>query len=105
MNLYFHPDARQDLRDAIDYYNECKTGLGQQFAVQVQKSIHQIQDFPEAWSLISKRTRRVMTNRFPYGFCQGKSPRQPRMSLLITVASGHYYFGGGVTMLVTETKH
>ena len=67
MNLYFHPDARQDLRDAIDYYNECKTGLGQQFAVQVQKSIHQIQDFPEAWSLISKRTRRVMTNRFPYG--------------------------------------
>jgi toxin ParE1/3/4 len=67
MILYFHPDAKQDLRDAINYYNDCKTGLGQQFASQVQKSLHQIQDFPEAWSLISKRTRRVMTNRFPYG--------------------------------------
>ena len=67
MILYFHPDAKQDLRDAISYYNDCKTGLGQQFASQVQKSLHQIQDFPEAWSLISKRTRRVMTNRFPYG--------------------------------------
>ncbi|WDE96545.1 type II toxin-antitoxin system RelE/ParE family toxin [Lentisphaera profundi] len=67
MNLYFHPGAQQDLREAINYYNECKVGLGQQFAAQIQKSIQQIQGFPEAWSLISKRTRRVMTNRFPYG--------------------------------------
>ena len=67
MNIYFHPEAQQDFKEAINYYNECRTGLGNQFAVQVNKSINQIKAFPEAWSLISKRTRRIMTNRFPFG--------------------------------------
>ena len=67
MNYSFHPLARKELHEAIDYYNECQDGLGIEFAREVYKAIQAILQFPHAWSRLSKNTRRCITNRFPYG--------------------------------------
>jgi plasmid stabilization system protein ParE len=67
MNYSFHPQARQELVEAINYYNECGSGLGYIFMEEVQASIDRIIRHPKAWSKLSKNTRRCLTRRFPYG--------------------------------------
>jgi len=67
MRYSFHPDAKRELFEAINYYEECKSGLGLEFAKEVYSTIQRIIRFPEAWSKLSKNTRRCLTNRFPYG--------------------------------------
>jgi len=48
MKYFFHPDAENELNIAIDYYEECKKGLGIEFAKEVQKTIQRIIQFPNA---------------------------------------------------------
>jgi plasmid stabilization system protein ParE len=67
MKYSFHPLARQEFIDAIDYYNESQEALGLTFAEEVYKAIQLILQFPQAWSQFSKNTRRCIINRFPYG--------------------------------------
>ena len=67
MNYSFHPQAKQELVGAINYYNECGSGLGYIFMEEVQASIDRIIRHPKAWSKLSKNTRRCLTRRFPYG--------------------------------------
>jgi len=67
MKYSFHPLARKELNEAIEYYNKCQDRLGIEFAIEVYKAIQIILQFPQAWSPLSKNTRRCITNRFPYG--------------------------------------
>ncbi len=73
MKYSFHPLARQELIDAIDYYNDCQDRLGLTFAEEIFKAIHLILQFPQAWSPFSKNTRRCIMNRFPYGIIYQES--------------------------------
>ncbi len=61
MNFNILSCAEQELFDAVDYYNEQSPGLGYEFAAEIKKTFERIEDFPEAWPLISERTRRCMT--------------------------------------------
>ncbi len=67
MRFSFHPSAQKELNEAIDYYNKCQDELGIEFAEEVYKTIQIILQFPQAWSQLSKNTRRCLINRFPYG--------------------------------------
>ncbi|NOX36710.1 MAG: type II toxin-antitoxin system RelE/ParE family toxin [Calditrichaeota bacterium] len=67
MKISFHPDAREEFFEAIDYYEECQQGLGLEFAKEIYSTIQRIVHFPEAWAKMSKNTRRCLVNRFPYG--------------------------------------
>ncbi|OHC02559.1 MAG: plasmid stabilization protein [Planctomycetes bacterium RIFCSPLOWO2_12_FULL_40_19] len=67
MKYSFHPSAKKELNEAIDYYNDCQDKLGLEFSKEVYKSIQIILQFPQAWSQLSKNTRRCLVNRFPYG--------------------------------------
>lgn len=67
MNYSFHPDAENELNEAIAYYNGCQNGLGLEFAKEVYLAIQNILSFPRAWASFSANTRRCLTNRFPYG--------------------------------------
>jgi len=51
MIFTFHPDAELELIAAIDYYEECETGLGYDFALEVYAKIKRIIQFPEACKL------------------------------------------------------
>ena len=59
--------AEQEFFEAVEYYNDQRPGLGYEFAVEITSTMKRIVDFPKAWSEISARTRRCLTNKFSYG--------------------------------------
>ena len=67
MKFAFHPDAEQELNQAVDYYNNCQPSLGWDFVQEVYLTIQNILAYPEAWAPLSKNTRRCLVNRFPFG--------------------------------------
>ena len=67
MKYSFHPKAKEELLEAIDYYDSCSTGLGLEFANDVYSTVQRIIQFPHAWSNFSDNTRRSLTKRFPFG--------------------------------------
>ena len=67
MTYSFHPDAEAELNASVDYYEECKTSLGLEFAHEVYKTIQRIIAFPNAWQKLDADIRRCLTNRFPFG--------------------------------------
>ena len=72
MRYSFHIEAEKELNQAVDYYEECKPGLGVDFASEVNSAIQNILDFPDAWAKISLNVRRCLTHRFPYGIIYSK---------------------------------
>ena len=67
MKYSFHPAAEKELADAVDYYNDCQSGLGLEFAKEIYRTIQNILLLPDAWAPLSENTRRCLTSRFPYG--------------------------------------
>ncbi len=49
MTFHFHPEAEQEFLQAIDYYEECKLGLGEDFSLEIFATIDRIIGHPEAW--------------------------------------------------------
>jgi hypothetical protein len=67
MNFRFHPQANEEFEEAVRYYEDRQAGLGLEFAEEVYGAIVRISEYPNAWSALSKNTRRCLVNRFPYG--------------------------------------
>lgn len=67
MKFSFHPEAKEELDGAVEYYEQCQAGLGLEFAEEVYAAIARIMQYPDAWSPLSKNSRRCLINRFPYG--------------------------------------
>ncbi|MDO9043455.1 MAG: type II toxin-antitoxin system RelE/ParE family toxin [Desulfocapsaceae bacterium] len=67
MNIIILAHAEQEFIEAVDYYNVQCPGLGYEFATEITTTLNRISSFPEAWPRISPRTRRCITNKFPYG--------------------------------------
>ena len=63
----FHPEAREELDSAVEYYDGVRPGLGLDFLEEIYATIQRILDFPEAWTQLSPNTRSCLANRFPYG--------------------------------------
>jgi plasmid stabilization system protein ParE len=86
MNVEFLEPAAQEFYEAIVFYDIQRQGLGQEFAKEVEDTIERIKQNPEAWTTISssKRARRCLTNRFPYGIIY-----QIRQDTLLIVAVWH----------------
>ena len=63
----FHPEAETEFHKAIDYYEECEFGLGEDFVIEVHTTIQNILAYPEAWPTLEGDIRRCLTSRFPYG--------------------------------------
>ena len=84
MKIVFLPPAKADLTEAISFYNTQSEGLGYDLAVEVKKTLERIIQYPKAWPMLSKRTRRCRTNRFPYGVIY-----QLRPNTLLVIAIMH----------------
>jgi len=64
MKIVFHPDAEAEFLAAVDYYEDCKPGLGIDFALEVNSIIANILNFPNAWPILADNLRRCLVNRF-----------------------------------------
>lgn len=67
MSFRFHPYAEAELSDAIQYYEDVESGLGQDFAVEVYLAIQRAIAYPRAWMVLAGEVRRALVRRFPYG--------------------------------------
>jgi len=67
VNLFFHPEARAEFLSAIDFYEACRSGLGYDFAAEIQLTVETIRRFPKAWPVLEGDIRRSLIRRFPYG--------------------------------------
>ena len=59
-------EAREDLRGAVRYYEEQRTGLGREFVVEVRRAVDRILHDPTSYARITNRIRRCSVHRFPY---------------------------------------
>ncbi|OGQ52198.1 MAG: plasmid stabilization protein [Deltaproteobacteria bacterium RIFCSPLOWO2_02_FULL_53_8] len=84
MNIRVLACAELEFVESVDYYNEQRSGLGFEFAAEVKNTLERIRLFPDAWPLLSNRTRRCITNRFPYGIIY-----QVRHDMVLVVAIMH----------------
>lgn len=67
MTFEFHPEARIEFIEAVEFYEESREGLGLRLSREVYATINRITHGPTAWPQISDNTRRCFTRRFPYG--------------------------------------
>ncbi|TWI73976.1 ParE-like toxin of type II ParDE toxin-antitoxin system [Desulfobotulus alkaliphilus] len=67
MKYGFHEAAEREFFAAIEYYENCQSGLGLRFSEEVYATIRLICDHPYAWTELDTKTRRCVTSRFPYG--------------------------------------
>lgn len=65
--LIYAPEAKVEIREAAEYYEGCKEGLGQAFLKAVESTIHELSQNPLRWRKISGQFRRFLLKRFPYG--------------------------------------
>ncbi len=67
MTVRFLEIARVELREAAQYYEAQRRGLGAEFRDEIRLTLERIKHFPDAWQTLSENTRRCQTRRFPYG--------------------------------------
>lgn len=59
--------AEHDVFVAFRWYEDRLSGLGTSFLSEVEASLAQIGEFPEACPTVHKNVRRALLRRFPYG--------------------------------------
>jgi toxin ParE1/3/4 len=62
----FHPEAREDFRDAIRWYRNHSVRAAAEFRATVSQAIRHISEAPARWPEYSYGTRRFVLARFPF---------------------------------------
>lgn len=76
--------AEIEFIEAVSYLNERLEGLGDEFAMEIKRTITRIISFPNVWTKLSSRTHRCRTKRFPYAVIY-----QVRGEIILIVAIMH----------------
>jgi hypothetical protein len=58
--------AREEIREAYDFYESRRKGLGRDFGKEVAKAAAEVRSHPLRWPMIDSRTHKRNTDRFPY---------------------------------------
>lgn len=67
MKARFLLPARQELREAVRYYNAQLPRFGEEFRDEAWETVRRIKEFPLAWQQLGGAIRRCQMQRFPYG--------------------------------------
>jgi len=86
MNVSLLKEAQFELDETIDFYNNQLKGLGDDFLNEFLSTVERICNYPDAWHLLSKNTKRCQTRRFPFGIIYSI---QGDMILILSVSHLH----------------
>jgi len=84
--LRISPAAARDLKAVARYYEEKRSGLGQDFRNEFEAAVQRARDFPEGCQRLDDELRRCRFKRFPYGLIYAI-----RDDIIIVVAVSHLH--------------
>jgi len=64
--LLIRPAAAADMEEAYVWYENRRTGLGEEFLAAVDSLLGEIRAHPTAYQVIHREARRALLRRFPY---------------------------------------
>jgi plasmid stabilization system protein ParE len=64
--LVVRPEAETEIREAFEWYERRVSGLGSDFLLNVDASLHSILRNPQQFPVIHKDLRRALIRRFPH---------------------------------------
>jgi plasmid stabilization system protein ParE len=73
-DLRFTPLAARDVREAVAWYDEQRTGLGAEFEAALHAALVLLRQAPEAGPPVLRDVRRVLLPRFPYALYYRLTP-------------------------------
>ncbi|MGH8614799.1 MAG: type II toxin-antitoxin system RelE/ParE family toxin [Gammaproteobacteria bacterium] len=88
MKVRFYKAAEREFDEAVQYYESQLPGLGDRYRQALKEALDRVKLFPEAYSPLSKRTRRCLVSKFPYGIIYKLAGKQ-----IIVVAVAHLHPG------------
>src|SRR5258708_30810056 len=67
VRLVLAPEVEQDIAEAFAWYEEQRSGLGEEFLASVEVALETIHRRPELYAAVYENCRRTFVRRFPYG--------------------------------------
>ncbi len=64
--IVIQPEAEADLDDAYEWYEEHRTGLGDQFLAAIEAAFDQLRKTASVQRIVYKSVRQSLVRRFPY---------------------------------------
>ena len=64
--IILKPEARFDVAEAYDWYEQRDPGLGAEFMRAIDSCLQQIRRNPEMYPAVHKTARQALARRFPY---------------------------------------
>ena len=74
--LVFRKRVGRDLAGGYRWYEEQRTGLGEEFLAAVDASFDTIEEFPEMCAFVRGNVRRAIVTRFPYAVFYQVEPKR-----------------------------
>lgn len=65
-DVQFHPEARVDLREAVEWYDANNSAKADRLTEAIEKVIEELRDHPRRWPLIDSRYRIRPIAGFPF---------------------------------------
>lgn len=64
--LIFAPEVEVDLSEAYSWYDQQRSGLGEEFLECVDLCVKSIVDSPDSYEIVQEGYHRALVKRFPY---------------------------------------
>jgi plasmid stabilization system protein ParE len=64
--IIFHPKAEQEYAEAINYYKEINTELGNRFKKSIKNILSNIQQSPKIYPFVDSEIQKAVSIKFPY---------------------------------------
>jgi toxin ParE1/3/4 len=65
-NIRFHPEARAELRAAVEFYEQQASGLGRDLVGEVRVVLERLGEWPQSGAPEEDEVRRAILARFPF---------------------------------------
>ncbi len=65
--MIIRPEAESDIKDAYQWYEAQRKGLGESFLLCVEEALSRVSRNPAIYSVVYKEIRRALIHRFPFG--------------------------------------
>jgi plasmid stabilization system protein ParE len=67
MRLVLRLQAKRDIQEASEWYEERRPGLRQSFLAAIDESLISIQEYPKIYPRVDPEIRRASVTKFPFG--------------------------------------